>query len=158
MFGEQLVEAWTPVDVFGGTTGGLHCCTFGCERVGDLGHTGLEDLCHPVANEPGECRAGAVSTDRCGHSTRSGDRWEDELTIDRLIGRVGPNAPSTCRIRDCGISLEVAGGSDDKPLAIQMTVIERGRDHLAAGGSDPFDIDMRTDVSTNEANDCTSIE
>ncbi|MGK0478291.1 MAG: hypothetical protein ACJAQ9_001324, partial [Ilumatobacter sp.] len=86
------------------------------------------------------------------------DRREDELTIDRLIGGVGPNTPSTCRVGDCGISLEVAGGSYDEPLVLEMTVVERGGDHLATGGSDPFDIDMRTDVSTDEANDCTSVK
>jgi hypothetical protein len=39
-----------------------------------------------------------------------------------------------------------------------MTVIKRGRDHLATGSSDPFDIDVLTDVSTNEADDRTSIK
>lgn len=158
MFREQLVEAWTPVDVFGRTTRSLHCCPLGSERVGNLGHTGREDLSHPVADEPCERRAGAVSTDRCCHSTRSGDGREDELAVDGLISSVSPDTPSACRVGDRCIRLEVTGGSHDEPLMLQMTVVEGGGDHLAASGNDPVDIDMLTDVSTDQADDCTSVE
>ena len=158
MLRKKLVEAWPPINIFSRTTSGLHRSTFCGECVGDLGNTCCEDLGHPVTDISGECRARAVGTDRCSHSTRPGNRRKDELAINRLIGCVGPNTASTCGVSDRCIGHKVARGSDNEPLTIQMTVMEYGRDHLATGGSDPFDIDMLTDSSTNETDDRTSIK
>jgi hypothetical protein len=158
MFCKQFVETRAPVDVFGRTTSGLHRSALGRERVGDLGHAGREYLGHFVADISGECRAGAVSADRCCHSARSGDRWEDELAISWLIGRVGPDASRTCGVRDRSVCHQVAGGSHDEPLMLEMSINERGSDHLATGSGDPFNIDVLTDVSTDEPDDCPGIE
>ena len=48
--------------------------------------------CAPVAQRLGERRARAVGADRRGHTAGAGDRRQDEVAVDRLIGGVRPDA------------------------------------------------------------------